>query len=216
MHLLLGGGRIQWFNDAAGTFNAYTDTFFWPGAIVGTTYATAVRGPFFRVRYINGTSNQAVFVLLTMGSTDLQLSTSAGNSIRPGITEALFVRPVNDRLNLVAGRTHITEFIENVTLGAGTTIHTVTAGKTFYMTNYSITAVNTGALGRIVLQDGTDTTDRIPFIMPAQVAGDTSPYLAATKTMEQLPKAFITDVRAIGLSGTIVASIEINGYEQDN
>lgn len=120
-----------------------------------------------------------------------------------------------DRLLKEDNRTTIIRFIENVTLGAGTTIYTVTNGKTFYLTGYDVSAVNTAAaIGRFCLQAGGATSQRIPFIMPQQPIGGQAGALQSAKKFDEAPFPITTDVRAIGLAGTIAASVTIFGYEK--
>jgi hypothetical protein len=83
------------------------------------------------------------------------------------------------------------------------------------MSSFVISTINASvsANGQWTLQDGTDTTDRIPFITAQSSAGSPAQSATASPALPE-PIAFDTDVRAIELAGDIIASVTIVGYEE--
>lgn len=212
------GIRIDWFIDSAGATLVKTSLYTYNNApLFGQHIRMPVQGAYFRIQYTNTTIAQTRFTLSVFLSTASQGGDAAALS---QLSSVGHVAPIvrmwpTGRINESRSRTYIKRFIENVALGAGTTIYTVTATRTFYLTGVVVMAVNTAnATGVFVLQDGVDVTDRIPFVCPNQPIGGQSGWAQISWNQEFNPIPFTTDVRAIGVAGTIAASITINGYEE--
>lgn len=109
------------------------------------------------------------------------------------------------------GRSHVSANIDNVT--ATTTIYTVTAGKTFYLTDLMITATNssTTANGRFRIRD--NVTTKIPKNFGASIVGAVSPFLNEVDNFIE-PIPFTTNVNLEVVAGTLSVSVAIVGYEK--
>lgn len=217
---------VYWYDDNVGTTIVGADAFSFTASQIGVVwipqvFSLAVKSRYFQVYYINNaTTAQTFFSLKSMLSTTDQTATAVSPKAHflNQTGTAMLTRNVNDRLYNVGKRSFVKKTLTNGTLvgGAGTTIHPVTAQNTFYMTGYQITATaGTTTAPSFVLQDGTDTTDRIAFRFRPQdttiaLQGD----LQANGNFENNPIPFTSDVRAILLTGTVVASITIWGYEE--
>lgn len=116
------------------------------------------------------------------------------------------------RLPEIRSRTAIHK---NINASGAATIHTVTVGKTFYMTGFMVSAVNTGAANaNLQIRDGASTV-KVPFTwqqMPA--LGQPQPFVQSSPALEQNPMPFTTDVRTVHNAGTLVVSLTIWGYEE--
>lgn len=116
------------------------------------------------------------------------------------------------RLPEIRSRTAIHK---NINASGAATIHTVTVGKTFYMTGFMVSAVNTGAAdANLQIRDGASTI-KVPFTwqqMPA--LGQPQPFVQSSPALEQNPMPFTTDVRTVHNAGTLVVSLTIWGYEE--
>lgn len=110
------------------------------------------------------------------------------------------------------GRTRINASLTNQTTNQ--TVYTVTSGRTFFLTEYVLTAVNssTSTLGQVTIRD--DGVVKVPHILQKDAVSATSngPSLAVGLTLEQ-PVQFTTDVNVV-ITGTINYSIAIMGFEQ--
>lgn len=108
------------------------------------------------------------------------------------------------------GRTHVDKSI-GPGIGVTTTIHTVTAGKKFYLTSlvYSVTNL-AAALGQAAIRD--NTTVKIPFTLPLDTAPRTPGVFGALSFAEPVP--FTTSVVAAVIAGTVGMSFTICGYEE--
>jgi len=114
------------------------------------------------------------------------------------------------------GRTHVNKIV--AAQSSSQTIHTVTAGKILYVMGISVNAINTNisANGDLRIRDGVSGTEKVPFLIPTAGLGT---LLAAqplqTSAMNfQEPLQFSTSVRAEVITGTLVFSISISGYEE--
>lgn len=116
------------------------------------------------------------------------------------------------RLPEIRSRTAIHK---NINASGAATVHTVTVGKTFYMTGFMVSAVNTGAANaNLQIRDGASTV-KVPFTwqqMPA--LGQPQPFVQSSPALEQNPMPFTTDVRTVHNAGTLVVSLTIWGYEE--
>lgn len=212
------GVQIRWYTDLAGTNILKTDitTYNTNFLGIGANYLLPVSGPYFQVMYTNEALAQATFNLYTELVNNTRTATIL-NGLTPInlFNPAILTRPVNDRLYSVSARAYTKKTLPGGVLvgGAGTTIHPVTAGKTFYMTGYSISAIsNNATVPQFVIQDGADVADRIAFIFQPLIK--INGYLNAQQRLENNPIPFTTDVRAVLLAGSITASITIWGYEE--
>lgn len=119
---------------------------------------------------------------------------------------------VASRISEMRVRTHFQAVVENVT--STTTIRTVTAGKTAYVTNFTISAFNTatGVTGRVVIRDS--STNVIPFVIPSAILTLVAPLLNINQTTEGEPLVFSTNISLAILAGTVTASASVSGYEE--
>lgn len=112
------------------------------------------------------------------------------------------------------GRTNVSKTTGSVT--GSTNLHTVTTGKTFYLTSYSLTFRNTNVTtgGEVSVVDSTTTANpRIGGTVGVGVAGTVAPSHALGGDLPE-PIPFTDTVRLVIVSGTIVADLTITGYEQ--
>lgn len=214
----VNGAAVIWYLDSGGVTSIKFDVFqYMIGSTVGDSFRVPVSGTYFRVAYTNGTVAQTQFALDTYMSTAAQPASAQSNYNPPNAT--LIGLNVNaslvTRLTEVRNRTYVKKFITAATLGANTNIHTTTSGKIFYMTGLSISALNTDTNnGGFCLQNGTSTTDRITFVMPQTLVLGQTADINVFENFAHNPVPFATDVRAITLTGVIVASITVFGYEE--
>lgn len=119
---------------------------------------------------------------------------------------------LTERSSEVRGRLHVDKHVENVSAFPAT-IHTVTAGRIFYLMSIGVTGLNTSvaANGRLVIRD--DTTVKIPYLVGQASSGAPGPIaIAPAAFLEPIP--FATDVNIQQLGGTNTVSIYIVGYEE--
>lgn len=122
------------------------------------------------------------------------------------------------RPSQVTGRTPKKGFLDAQTADA--LLYTVTAGKVLYVTSLIFGMVNTsnGALGRVMLRDGTTVAgaDLLPFLSPAAGAGVLASSVGNVTTpialAEPLPitAGLFVDI----LAGTVTYTISFVGYEE--
>lgn len=147
----------------------------------------------------------------------IEVLKKSGVELTPGDKSEYCIR-VCVESEITQDRVFVKKHLNHATLvgGAGTTIHSVTGGKTFFLTHYQISAVNSGFLvnGNWVLQDGADTVDRIPFTMALDAAGIPQGTITSSLNLVGNPIPFTTDVRAVLISGSILASVMIAGFEE--
>lgn len=127
------------------------------------------------------------------------------------------INPITATLGRLTGsadatRTYVTINAENIT--STTNLRTNTAGKTFWMTGYTISCTNTSLLAqaRVIIRDS--AANKVPFILPAGVLGLVTPGLSQATSMELNPMPFATNVTIAMLAGTVNASISVYGYEE--
>lgn len=111
-----------------------------------------------------------------------------------------------------SGQTIVDAVLSNLT--SGSTAYTVTAGKTLYVKNINISAVNTGAAGYIRIQDG--AAIKVPVSIAAAGIGAMLAATSAQISSISYPqgKPFTTSVNMTIAAGTITYSLEINGCEE--
>jgi len=237
------GLMFSWYADAAGTRSLGSTTFTYGNSPLRTSVNVPRHGPYLRVTYTNGAVAQASFelittLLVTAPPPDVLpiASTITGNNAAQivkanvvglqengiyanvGLSNAGSMKvAVTDRPSEVRNRIAVKKFITGTALVAapGTTIHTPAVGKTFYLNSFIASCLNTAATnGEWTLQDGADTTDRVPFLMAPRVSGSNpSPADNSSPSMPE-PIPFTTDVRAIELLGDVTCSITIVGYDE--
>ena len=236
-----GGILFNWYADAAGTRYLGPSDFTYGTPGVRTSVNVPRNGPFLRVTYMNGVVAQGSFELVTTllvtapppdvlpiastitGNNAAQIVKAASVGLREdgiydnvGLSNSASLKvAITDRPSEVRDRVHVKEFITGVTLGAGTIIYTVPAGYVFYLNSIITSYVNTSVVanGQWCLQDGTDTADRIPFILGQAAAGAPAVGASPSPPLPE-PIPFTTDVRAIGLAGTVIASVTVIGYSE--
>ncbi|MES2351485.1 MAG: hypothetical protein V4641_28250, partial [Pseudomonadota bacterium] len=118
---------------------------------------------------------------------------------------------VGNRPSQVHARTHVDKNVDAVT--TTTVIHTVTAGKTFYLTGIVLTAINASvsALGRVQLTDA--GTVKIPIVIGQSIAGGSGTAAGISPNLAE-PYSFTTNVRVDITLGTVTASCSVVGYEE--
>lgn len=131
---------------------------------------------------------------------------SIGNLVLIQIARILYRRDADFK-----GRSFIKKHLIDPNLSAaGSLIHQVTATKIFYMTGLVIGSQNTNLtqLGNLVLQNGADVNDRIPFNVPP------SGVLSNSMSCEENPIPFSDSVNVLRLNGNLSVSVCIWGYEE--
>lgn len=124
-----------------------------------------------------------------------------------GTRQAFDISIVN-RLPEVRNRTKIQKNINAVT--TTTTIHTVTVGKTFFLTAISYSFVNSSAvtMGNVSINDNTTV------VIPKLISASSITAIDGSLNMEENPPSFTTNVNLTIIAGTITASVFIIGYEE--
>lgn len=232
---------FQWFDSAAGTTLLKESVFTYGSAPNGVGIQVPTQGPYFRVKYLNGGTNQATFTLLTRlitvapPSDVLAISETITDNTAAQIVKSQLVGKqengtfsnvslsnsasikvaVTDRPSEVRLRTRV-EIVDNrrSISGAGDTLYTVTVGKTLYITSVLITAINDAtAIGEWRLRDS--TTVRSAFIIPGRAAGTPSAGQAPSPSLPE-PLKFETNVNIIEITGDVISTITLIGYEEPN
>lgn len=116
-----------------------------------------------------------------------------------------------NRFSQKTGRVHKNILGDNIT--ASTTLHTVTTGKTLYITSLFLEVRNTDVTGpgRVRVRD--DTTTRFPMSASTAVAGQLTPRAFAHMTFPE-PLAFTTNLNLELVSGTTATNVVATGYEE--
>lgn len=132
----------------------------------------------------------------------------------PGNTAAAYT--VKRRPSSRTGVTAIHRNVSNQTTDQ--TLYTVTAGKTFYLTNILLGSINTSTSseGVMVIRDGAGGTIQIPYLMGQAGLGSiaASQAIAAAPMAFEEPIPFTTAVVADIVAGTVRYSCMIVGYEE--
>lgn len=122
---------------------------------------------------------------------------------------------ITDRPSEVRNRTRVEKqiFREALTASAtATVIHTVTPGKTFYLSSFVMSALNNAnAIGEWRIRDG--DTDKLGFVAGEKVIGSAAPSAAQSPALPE-PIPFTTSVNAYEVSGDMQVSFYIIGYEE--
>jgi hypothetical protein len=116
-----------------------------------------------------------------------------------------------ERLSAKPGRTH--RHITGRAITGSTTLATVTAGKTFYVTSVTISVRNTDVVnvGDCALRD--NSTVKLPVLLGLAIAGQPAPHAQVGHSFSE-PMRFTTDVNWHVANGTTSASITVVGYEE--
>jgi hypothetical protein len=117
------------------------------------------------------------------------------------------------RPSQLPGRTAVRIVTDAITVP--TLEYTVTAGKTFYITDILITVENSAnALGQLLLRDGTTVAGAIvlPIFVPDPGAGSSSVTTVSHSFIE--PLAFVAGVFYDEATGTLTMSGTLIGYEE--
>ena len=124
---------------------------------------------------------------------------------------------ITDRPSEVRNRTRVEKriFREALTTSAtATVIHTVTPGKTFYLSSFVMSALNNAnAIGEWRIRDG--TTDKLGFVAGEKAVGAAAPSTAQSPALPE-PIPFTTSVNAYEVSGDMQVSLYLIGYEEAN
>lgn len=137
----------------------------------------------------------------------VEIQNEIGNPI--GVSGTVGAIP--DRPSQKTGRTY--QNIVGDALTVNTTLHTVTAGKTLYVTSLFLEMRNADVVnpGRVRIRDG--TTTRFALSASAAVAGQITPRTFAQMTFPE-PVRFTTDLNLEVVAGTISANVVATGYEE--
>lgn len=207
----------------------------------GSQYSFGVLARYFRLRYANGPVSQTVMRLQTIyhtaapkpsshriddnisGQNDAELSKAVitskkenggfdniGASNSGGLKVA-----ITDRPSEVRNRVRVEKQIfRSVLTPSNTLVHTVTAGKTFYLTSFVMSSINeANAIGEFRLRDG--NTDKLGFVTGEKITGAAAPSTAQSPNLPE-PIPFTTAVNLYEISGDMQVSFYIVGYEEPN
>ncbi len=119
---------------------------------------------------------------------------------------------VPDRPSQGSGRTHVTATLDLAT--ADDTVHTVTAGKTLYVTSMEVSFRNLSnvAASALRIRDGDGGTLKGAWELSSGVTGATTPHFELGLSFAE-PKQFTDAVFADVSGGTPSYSITVVGYE---
>jgi len=237
-----GGLMFQWFKDSAGTILLKGSTFTYGSSPLGINISVPVQGPFFRIKYTNGGVAQTTFQLVlrlavspappdvvaiddnitgtnTASVTKAQLVGKREDGVFANVAlsnnESINVA-INDRPSELRGRVEFHISINNIALvGApGTTIHTVTAGKTFFLQSFKLVSLNDSSSdGHWNLTDAGTIKDTTP--MSSRVAGAPATAASSSPNLPE-PIKFATSIRLEEITGVIEVGGFLNGYEETN
>lgn len=131
--------------------------------------------------------------------------------------DALSVLSVKEiyRPSELRGRSHVDTALEFQTTDQ--TVHTVTAGKRFFLTTIGIVYLNDSptTFGRLAIRDGAGGTIKIPYLSGIKSGGSGATATAlANPTDFSEPIPFDTSVYVDILAGVITYSIFLIGYEE--
>jgi hypothetical protein len=233
------GLEFLWFADLAGTRSLGMTSFTYGNAPDLTSVQVPIKGPFFRIKYTNGTTAQTSFelvtsLIVTAPPPDVLpiASTITGNNASQivkanivGLQEngiyansklsnsASQMVAIADRPSEVRGRTRITIPVNRTTVPVGaTTLYTVTAGKILYISAFSFSAINDSlAVGEWRLRDS--TTVKTAYILSSRTAGTPAAAASSSPTLPE-PMNFGTNVNVILITGTIDIAGFLIGYEE--
>ena len=122
---------------------------------------------------------------------------------------------VDTRPSGTGSRTAVLKTWEN--LAQDSVIHTVAAGKVFYVLSYGLSIQNPSVLsiGRLILRDvnSPTKTDKIPVIIPNAVSGALIPELIFGGSFPE-PLQFASTVSASVVAGSVLTSGFVTGYEE--
>lgn len=196
---------------------------------------------FIRIRFTNGGIAQTSFHLQTMMKTttisptavtistplttnSVALNTRSvlsgqqenGTFNNVGLSNTASIKvAVTDRPSEVRSRVKVQARIFNTSLAADPTVlHTVTAGKTFYLESMVISALNnTNAIGEWRIADG--GVDTIGYLVGEKTAGAAATSSSSSPALPE-PIPFTTNFGVREITGDIILSIYIIGYEEAN
>lgn len=142
------------------------------------------------------------------------LMDSAGNAFSSFLGASIRALAIFNpfRPSELRSRTFVVKSADSVT--ATTTIHTVTAGKTFYLESFGLSAFNTSTTvaGRVAVGNGTSVV--LPHTWGTSVVGAAPPVFVAVSEDLSDPPSFTDSVRLVISAGTVTASMWIIGYEE--
>lgn len=229
---------VEWSHDGV---TVIADDFFTIPADEGKIFTFGSYAEFYRVRYVNGATPQGLFVIQTIlhpayckpsshrisepitDDTDAEMVLAAITAKKEDGTYAVvqannngsFMVAQTDRPSESRGRVHVDTALEFQTTDQ--TVHTVTAGKRFFLTTIGIVYLNDSptAFGRLVIRDGAGGTIKIPYLSGIKSGGSGATATAlANPTDFSEPIPFDTSVYVDILAGSITYSIFIIGYEE--
>ena len=230
---------FQWFLDSSGTILLKESIFTYGSAPNGIAIQVPRNGPYLRIKYTNGGVAQTSFslsstLLVTSPLSDvLAISETITDNTAAQIVKSQSVGKqengafanvalsnsasikvaVTDRPSEVRNRTHIHISINRTSLvAAGTTLYTVTAGKTLYIHSISLSMLNTvNSVGEWRLRDS--TTVKSAYVLSERAIGASAGSASASPSLPE-PMKFSTNVNAIEISGDIEIAGYLIGYEE--
>jgi hypothetical protein len=236
------GISFKFFADSAGTRLLIERNFTYGSAPNGAFFQIPCnpQGPYLRISYTNGGTNQTTFELQTFlivqapppdaiaisdtitGNNSAQIVKSNivglqenGIYANVGLSNSGSAKvAVTDRPSEVRGRTRVIIDIPLTTIvGGGSVMYTVTASKTLYIHSFIITALNASAVvGSYSLRDS--TTSKGTFLIPERVSGAVASTAISTSPTLPEPINFSTNVNLQLLTGIIQLSGSLIGYEE--
>lgn len=234
------GVEFLWFADSSGSIPLGKTPFTYGNAPDMTPLNVPVgAAKYFRVRYTNGTLAQASFALSTAliisapppdvlpisstitGNNAAQISRAVIDGLKEsggystvGLSNTSSLKvAITDRPSEVRSRVSVVANIDHVSLSATpTVIYTPTVGKSFYLLNIIISCLNnTNSVGRFNLND--NGTVKAPFSIASKpVGGIEGQYVAIASFTE--PIKFTTNIRATEVSGDVICSLTVGGYDE--
>ncbi len=236
------GIKFQFYADALGTRLLIERQFTYGASPDGAFFQIPCnpQGPYVKITYTNGSTAQATFELQTFlivqapppdaiaisdtitGNNSAQIVKANvvglqenGIYANVGLSNSASSKvAIADRPSEVRNRTSIVIDVPVTALDpAGSTIYTVTGGKTLYIHSFVLTSLNSAATdGSFVIRD--NTTRKGTFLLPQRVSGSVPSAASATSPTLPEPLSFSTNVNLQELTGTIEASGFFLGYEE--
>jgi hypothetical protein len=233
------GLKFNWYADLAGLRPLGVTSFTYGSAPLATAVQVPIKGPYFRISYLNGAIAQATFelvttLLVTAPPPDvLPISSTITGNNAASIVKASIVGlqengiysnsklsnsssqmvAIADRPSEVRNRTRVIIPVNRTTVAlAGTVLYTVTATKTLYISNFFFTQLNdSAAIGEWRLRDS--VTVKSGFILSSRAGGTPAAASSAAPTLPE-PLNFTTNVNAVLITGTIEIAGFLLGYEE--
>lgn len=193
----------------------------------------------FRIEYTNGAIAQTSFFIqvlgntVDIGSTQVPIISPINDSTSTDISRSILTSKqengtyanvgssnsgglkvaVTDRPSEVRNRVKVEKRIFRTSLTASmTTVHTVTASKTLYVTGFISSSVNNANdIGEWRVSDG--VTDKFGFVTGEKVTGGVAPSNSTSPDLPE-PIPFTSAVNLYEVSGDMQVSFWLIGYEE--